>query len=127
MNIDIQTKYIELTDSLREYIEKRLDRISRVIPKDKEAHVYFDMQFNKGTKEGVHHVDCKITVAGGEKVFYASADTVDMYECVDEIQEILFRDIRSFYEKKKTLFERGARSVKKRIKGLKKWGISGGK
>ncbi|MFT5280937.1 MAG: ribosomal subunit interface protein [Flavobacteriaceae bacterium] len=127
MNIDIKTTHIELTVPLREYIEKRLDRLSRVLPADKETHIYFDLKFDKGTKEGIYHTDCKVTVAGGKKIFYAGFNGLDMNECVDELQEILFRDIRSYYEKKKTLFERGARSVKKRLKGLKAWGIGGGK
>ena len=50
--------------------------------------------------------------------YYASADKEDLYEAIDDVRDSLFNEISRNKEKKHTLFTRGARSVKKMLKGL---------
>ena len=68
-------------------------------------------------KQGeVFHSDCLITIDG--KKFYAESDKEDLYQTVDEIKEVLTREVRHYKDREQTLFRRGAKSIKKMMKGL---------
>jgi ribosomal subunit interface protein len=80
--------------------------------------VNFEVSNTKHKTGAVFHSDCTVIIDG--KKFYASADKEDMYEAIDAVKESLFREISQNKDKKKTLQTRGARSVKKMMKGLSK-------
>jgi ribosomal subunit interface protein len=83
-----------------------------------EAMVTFEV--SKGSKHhksgAVFHADCLIKIDGQE--FYGKADAEDLYAAVDMVKESLFREISKTKDRRQTLFHRGARSVKKMLKGL---------
>ena len=54
------------------------------------------------------------------KEFYASADKEDLYEAIDAVKDTLFKEMNRSKNKKRVLKTRGARSVKKMMKGLSK-------
>jgi len=122
MKINLQAKNLELTPEINDYIIKRVTNLGRLISKIEEkgpeANIYFEI--SKATlhhKQGVvFHADCKINLAGED--YYGSADAEDLFAAVDEVKEILFREISKDKDRRQTLFYRGARSIKKMLKGL---------
>ena len=118
MNINIKTKNIELVDSLNEYVNKRLSGIEKFL-KDSDTVVF--VEIGKTTN---HHKNGDVykadIVIGGDKQFFASCETDDLYKAIDEAKEELNRKFTSHKDKKQTLFKRGASSVKKMMKGLSK-------
>ena len=124
MQINLLGKNLEITDAINEYVEKRVTNLGKLLTKIEnsggEVMVHFEVgrRTNGQNKGDVFHADCNINING--KKFYASADTEDLYEAVDQIKETLFREISKDKERTQTLFTRGARSVKKMLKGLSK-------
>jgi ribosomal subunit interface protein len=123
MKTKLLSKNIELTGAINDYVLKRVTNLGKLIAKFEakggEAVVNFEVSKKTKHKAGaIFHSDCTIILDG--KKFYASADKEDMYEAIDAVKELLFREISQTKDKKKTLQTRGARSVKKMMKGLSK-------
>ena len=52
------------------------------------------------------------------KDFYGSADKEDLYEAIDAIKDSLYNELNKNKDRSQTLLYRGARSIKKMMKGL---------
>ena len=123
MQINLQSKNLEITEAIHDYVEKRVTNLGKLLSQIEEGggevQVLFDMSRNTKHKEGeIFHADCLVNVNG--KKFYASSDKEDLYEAIDDIKESLFNEISRKKDKEQTLFKRGALSVKKMMKGLTK-------
>jgi ribosomal subunit interface protein len=122
MQINLKATNMELTSAIHDYVEKRVSNLGKILSKIEErggkVQVNFEVaratNHNKGAE--VFHADCLVRIDGQE--FYQSADESDLYAAIDEIKEGLFREISKNKDRKQTLFHRGARSVKKMMKGL---------
>jgi putative sigma-54 modulation protein len=118
-NINIKATNMDLTDAIREYVEKRLEATEKFF-KETEPTIYIEL--GKTTK---HHksgdffkAEFNITVAGIN--YYTVAEEADLYEAIDEAKEEIIRQIKDKKNRKQTLFKRGATSIKKMIKGISK-------
>ena len=123
MEIKLLAKNMLLTQPIKDYVEKRVTNLgkllSKIEAKDGEVRVNFEVSKNTKHKSGVvFHSDCTVNING--KKFYASSDKADMYEAIDAVKDALFMEINKNKERKNTLKTRGARSVKKMMKGLSK-------
>jgi putative sigma-54 modulation protein len=124
MQINLQGKNIELTETIKDYVLKRVTNLEKLISRieDGQGKVMANFEVSKSTnhhKAGdIFHADCLIKIDGKE--FYASADTEDVYASIDEVKDTLFHDINKNKDRSQTLFKRGASSVKKMMKGLSK-------
>ncbi|MFA6520637.1 MAG: ribosome-associated translation inhibitor RaiA [Candidatus Paceibacterota bacterium] len=124
MQINLQSKNMELTEAIKDYVLKRVTNLEKLLSniKTKAGEVKVSFEVSKSTnhhKAGeVFHADCSITIDGDN--FYGSSDNEDLYSAVDEVKEILFNEINKNKDRKQTLFRRGAKSVKKMLKGLSK-------
>lgn len=124
MKINLQGKSIELTESIKDYVLKRITNLEKLLSgieeRGGEVKVSFDISksTNRHKKGEIFHVDCLIKIDGKE--FYTSFDAEDLYSAVDEVKETLFSDIQKNKDRRQTLFKRGAASIKKMLKGLSK-------
>ncbi len=121
MNINLQTKNIELTDAIHDYVVKRVTNLEKLL-NNIEGDVQVNFEVGKSTnhhKAGdVFHADCSVKING--KNFHASVDTEDLYGAIDAIKDKLFHEINKDKNRAQTLLHRGARSIKKMMKGLSK-------
>lgn len=124
MKINLLSKNIEITPAIRDYVEKRVTNLEKVLTKieEKGGEIIVSFEVSKSTnhhKSGAHlHADCLINI-DGEK-FYSSADEEDLYRAIDVVKDSIFREINKSKDRKQTLYKRGALSVKKMMKGLTK-------
>lgn len=115
---------MELTPAIYDYVEKRVTNLGKLIKSIEESggEVMVNFEVAKSTnhhKAGdIYHTDCLINIKGQE--FYASADEEDLYAAIDALKESLYHDISKSKDRRQTLLYRGARSVKKMMKGLSK-------
>ncbi len=124
MTINLIGKNFELTEPIKDHIIKRINNLEKLLSSIEEegGEVFASFEVGKSTrhhKQGeVFHADCLITIDG--KKFYAESDKEDLYQTIDEIKEVLFREIMKHKDREQTLFRRGAKSIKKMMKGLSK-------
>ncbi|MGE5380668.1 MAG: ribosome hibernation-promoting factor, HPF/YfiA family [Methylocystaceae bacterium] len=103
MKIDIRGKNIELTDALKDYVEKRLSKLERYIDDLRIAQVTLSVEHD------LHKVEVTIPLNG--LILRGEEATEDMYSAIDLVVEKLEKQI----EKYRT------RIIKKyRTSGLKK-------
>ena len=124
MKINFQAKNIEITDAIRDYAEKRVTNLGKLLSeieeRDGEVSVLFSVSKTTHHHKGgeVFHADCGVHIKG--RKFYSSVNKQDLYEAIDEVKENLFREISKDKDNRQTLFKRGATSVKKMMKRLTK-------
>ncbi|KKP85782.1 ribosomal subunit interface protein [Candidatus Nomurabacteria bacterium RIFCSPHIGHO2_02_FULL_35_13] len=124
MKINLQGKNFELTETIKDYVIKRVTNLEKLLStmEKRGGEVVVNFEVGKSTKHhksgDVFHSDCLIKIDGKE--FYSSSDEEDIYQAIDEVKESLFEEIRKNKDRKQTLFKRGAASVKKMLKGLSK-------
>ena len=122
MTINLQSKGMELTPAIHDYVIKRITNLEKLLEKMEmeggSAVVSFDLSKNTNHHKAgsIFHADCRIQIKGEE--FYGSADEEDLYVAIDVVKENLFREISKNKDRKQTLFKGGAASVKKMLKGL---------
>jgi ribosomal subunit interface protein len=122
MQINLQGKNIELTEEIRNYVLVRETNLEKLLSKIKneEEEIKGLFEVSKTTnhhKMGeIFHADCSISIDGEN--FYAESDNEDLNSAIDEVKEKLFVEINKNKERKQTLFRRGAKSIKKMLKGL---------
>ena len=122
MQVNLQGKNMELTGAIKDYVTKRVTNLEKLLSKIEEkggeARVKFEVSKNTNHHRSgiVFHADCLINIQGEE--FYSSADEEDLYAAIDAVKESLFREISKNKDRRQTLIHRGARSIKKMLKGL---------
>lgn len=119
---------MELTADLRDYAESKIGPLSILLPVGEDTQAFVELgRTSNHHKQGedVFRAEIKIKSAGGE--FYAEESSSDLHAAVDKVKDEIAREIKKEKGRDKTLFIRGARKIKKRIKGLKPWWPFGGK
>ena len=121
LNINLKAKNMNLTEAIRDYTEKRVTNLGKLLSKFPEK-ILVDFEVGKiigDQRSGkIFRADCKISIAG--KDFYSSSEQEDLYVAIDDVKEKLFQEIEKSQNKNRDLWRRGARSVKKMFKGLSK-------
>ena len=124
MQINLQGKGIELTESIKDYVFKRVTKLEKLLSKieAEKGEAMADFEVVKTTnhhKAGeIFRTSCIIRIDG--KKFYGASNHEDLYNAIDEVEKILFNEIQKNKDRRQTLFKRGAISVKKMLKGLSK-------
>ncbi len=113
MKINIKATNIELTDTIREYIEKRMKSLARYISDSAVVVV----RVNVGM-ETLHHqhgnvfkADINFDLPG--KTLRAEAEKDDLYAAIDEARDILERQIDKHKKASITKMHRAALMYKK--------------
>ena len=120
MNITIKATNMELTPAIREYAESRVSSLEKFIKNKDPEGVHAAVEVGKTTN---HHKNGDIYRAelhmrsGGLDVF-AFSEKEDLYAAIDDMRLDAARKLNDTKDRKYTLFIRGARSVKKMIKGI---------
>ncbi|MCC7469722.1 MAG: ribosome-associated translation inhibitor RaiA [Bacteroidetes bacterium] len=126
MQINIKATNMELTEAIRGYVNEKIGSLDRFFDESAFAYVEVGRESNHHQKgEDVFIAEVNIAFSGSN--FFSRVRNADLYAAIDEVKEELHREISKNKDRKQTLFVRGARSLKKRIKGIKPWWPFGGK
>ncbi|MES2930336.1 MAG: ribosome-associated translation inhibitor RaiA [Patescibacteria group bacterium] len=119
MNINIKATNIELTDHISDHINNRLSSIGKFIKKGElTGQVEIGKTTNHHKQGDVFKAEFDLSLNGEQ--FFAISETDDLYGAIDAAKEEIVRLVTSRKDRKKTLFKRGAVSVKKMMKGISK-------
>ena len=91
MQLSISGHHIDVTDSLRSYVEEKLSRLERHYDHITNAHVILSVEKLKQRAEATVHIS-------GADVF-ADADCEDLYAAIDKLADKLDRQILKHKEK----------------------------
>ena len=93
MQIDLSGHHIEITDSLRAYVNEKVGRLEKHFERVTDAHVVLSVEKQFQKAEATIHVK-------GNKIF-AHAENEDMYAAIDSMADKLDRQIIKHKEKTK--------------------------
>lgn len=100
MHIHIRPENLELTQAIKEYVEKKVRKLEKYFTEDIEANAYVNLKVYRDQ----HHVE--VTIPMPNLLLRAEEKNLDMYASVDLIVDKLERQIR----KHKTKINRKART-----------------
>ncbi|MEM7465249.1 MAG: ribosome-associated translation inhibitor RaiA [Pseudomonadota bacterium] len=91
MQVNISGHHIEVTDSLKNYITSKMDRIERHFDQVIDAHVVLDVN------KLVNKAETTVHVSGN--TIHAESESEDMYAAIDSMLDKLDRQVRKHKEK----------------------------
>jgi putative sigma-54 modulation protein len=103
MQLDVTGHHIDLTDSLREYVASKLEKIERHFDQVTDVHCILTVEKQRQKAEATVSVN-------GAKI-YADATEEDMYAAIDALVDKLDRQVKKYKEK---LGDHHARDANKR-------------
>ncbi len=121
MQINIKGTGMELTGAVKDYIEKRLASIEKYV-KNENGEAVAEVEVGKMTE---HHkkgewFKAEVNLRANGELIRAVSNESDLYAAIDDAKDQLERQLTGTKDKKLTLYKRGARSVKKMLKGISK-------
>ena len=106
MQLDITGHHVEVTESMREYVVSKLDKIERHFDLVSDVHCILTVEKLR------HKAEATVNVNGAK--LYADATEADMYAAIDGLADKLERRVRKHKEK---LVDHHARDSVKRTYG----------
>jgi putative sigma-54 modulation protein len=91
MKTDITGHHIEITESLKEYVNSKMERVERHFDLVNSAHVILSVEKNRKKAEATLQLK-------GNKIFAESVDE-DMYAAIDSLADKLDRQVKKHKEK----------------------------
>jgi len=103
MQLNVSGHHVEVTDSLRGYVESKIDRLERHFDLVSDVHCILSVEKLR------HKAEAKVNVSGG--TIFAETTDEDMYAAIDGLVDKLDRQVRKHKEK---MVEHHARETQKR-------------
>ncbi|MGQ9626087.1 MAG: ribosome hibernation-promoting factor, HPF/YfiA family [Anaerolineae bacterium] len=101
MQVIITAKNMEITERLREYVEKKIGKLDRYLPNIDEAHVELSVQKAKSAQ---HRQVVQITLRSSGTILRAEERSDDIFASIDAVLNKIYRQIARYKGKR---YERG--------------------
>lgn len=117
MNINIKSTNIELTSSIKDYLEKKTLSLEKFIHDDTK-NIFADVEVGKISN---HHKSgnifrAEIHLSFKGETFYVVAEKDDLYASIDEMRTKAERECAAFKDRKLALVKRGSARIKKMLR-----------
>lgn len=96
--VEITVKYMELTDRIKEYIEKKVPRLERLLPTIESMK--FDLSYSKSARNRSDREVAQITLTGKGFVLRTEERNADMLTAIDNATDKMQRQIERFKGKR---------------------------
>ncbi len=103
MQLNVSGHHVEVTDSLRGYVESKIERLERHFDLVSDVHCILTVEKLR------HKAEAKVNVNGG--TIFAETTEEDMYAAIDGLVDKLDRRVRKHKEK---MVDHHARDTQKR-------------
>lgn len=123
MKTTIKSKNLEITEEIKEYIEKKTGALEKfiTIPEGEERKTLKEVIVEVGKVAGqekgpVFRAEMQMHLPG--KTLYAESTTENLYMSINETKEELEREIKKYKGKKDSLKKRGGKRGKRMLRWL---------
>ena len=103
MQLNVTGHHVEITESLRDYVTAKLDKVGRHFDVAKDAHCILTVEKLR------HKAEATVSVSGSK--IHAEHTEEDMYAAIDGLADKLERQVRKYKEK---MVDHHARDADKR-------------
>lgn len=98
MDLTIKGKNVEVTDRLRDYVEKKIGKLDRYLPSISEAWVELSSEAAKAAQD---RQVCQVTVRSNGTILRAEERSDDMFTSIDTVLDKMYRQIARYKGKRK--------------------------
>jgi putative sigma-54 modulation protein len=105
MKLDVHGRNIEVTDWIREYVEKKVDKLDRFLPEVREARA--DLVYSD-TRAAADRYTAQLTIWANGRILRAEESTGDIFASIDAIVDKMYRQIDRMKGKRATIKRRSA-------------------
>lgn len=92
MNVTVEARHMDVTDSMRQYVESKAAKLPRFYDGVQSIEVVLDLDAEQSVAEVV-------VTASRKHTFVASARAEDMYASVDQVVDKITAQLRRYKEK----------------------------
>lgn len=111
MNISIKATNLDLTPSIKQYVEEKIGNLGKfIVAQEAKVELARDRHHQTGAV-----FRAEVTMIVGGKIMRADHSSEDIYAAVDLTIPKLKEQIAKFKDKRQTMQRRGARSAKRKI------------
>ena len=103
MHLEVTGHHVDVTQSLRDYVTTKLDKVAKHFDLVHDAHCILTVEKLR------HKAEATVNVSGGQ--LHAEATEEDMYAAIDSLVDKLERRVRKYKEK---MVDHHAREADKR-------------
>lgn len=105
-----------ITPAIREYVEKRFRKLDSFEKGNNPVDLHLNgIRTTAHERPDTYRVEVKCRIDTHD--FFASVERSDFMRAIDEAKQELWREITHTKDRKATLFHRGARRIKKLLRG----------
>ncbi|MCC7352918.1 MAG: ribosome-associated translation inhibitor RaiA [Anaerolineae bacterium] len=97
MQLVIQGKNMEVSDWLRQYVEKKAGKLDRLLPNADEVRVELSVEHTKSAQD---RQVVQMTVRSNGRILRAEEKSADMFASVDAVMDKIHRQISRFKERR---------------------------
>lgn len=117
MRINIQTKNLDLSPAIKDYVEEKVTSFSKLL--GQEVNPLIDIELakektNQNSGEDLYKAEINMD-ALGNRVF-VDAHAFDLYAAIDEVKDKVLRELRQEKEKESDRGRAGARELKSMLR-----------
>jgi ribosomal subunit interface protein len=96
--VNISSSHYEVEDDIRKYINKKVGRIDRFIPRHARETAHADVKLvERKTKSDKY--ECEVILHLPEQIVAAKADTINMFAAVDIVETKLKNQLKKYKAK----------------------------
>jgi ribosomal subunit interface protein len=110
---------MEMTDAIREYSIEKMKTVEKFLPRD-DTSTKLALELSKTTNHHTHgaffQAEARMHIRGKNVTLRTTED--DLYKAIDVLKDMLTRELSSHKDKERSVFRRGAQSVKNMFKKL---------
>ncbi len=103
MNLIITGKNMEVSEQLKDYVERKLGRLDRYLPGIDEVRVELS---EEPTKSEAHRQVVQVTTRSNNTILRAEERNADMFAAIDAVRDKLQRQVKRFKERRVRVLER---------------------
>lgn len=119
MKINIQATNIELSDAIRDYLDKKIEGLDFMVDSETSEAVG-QIELGKTTNHHrsgeIYRAEINIMTEG--KYIRAVSNNEDLYGAIDEMKDQIFTEVKKYKSKQRSLIRRGGHKVKNMMRGL---------
>ncbi len=111
MNITIHANHVELTDTLREYTEKKINSLLKYFDRITSAAVDIGRESNHHQKGEIFYAEVNLHLSGGPMIRIRK-ETEDLYKAIDKVKDHLKEELDQIKGKMRAKDREVLRNVK---------------
>jgi len=118
MNINIKATGIELTEAIRNYVDKKISSVDKYLDKKESVVTQVEVGKNSRHHKGEDVFRAEVRMSGGGLDVYAVSEAEDLYAAIDLVEDEVARELVSTKGRHIRILREGQRMIKYMMKGF---------